>query len=555
MATARVRLSDEDLRVLSDPAEVMARFQIESKAQGKEQFNNPNPCQIMLFNDWWDPERRSIRRECRRTDIAKARQMGMGLMVQSFIAAVLLGTEAPVNVMTVAHTEPTMQRHIARYKEIVKTLPAAYQPGVKGDGEDKWWWANGTKFHGATAGGKKGKGQGYTFQMLHGTECGMYTRDAEATIQSLMSTMHDASPWFFEVFESTSEGPGGWWEKHVRRSREPGSGRNFRFFPWTIEPTYRTEFESKHARQAFIDSMEPDERDIVVEHSKYVAGLKERDQVVLRDCGLLTVTPEQLLWRRNKLVTTSKELFGYDFPLTVQEAFLHGGVSWFPKLILEDMRRRSTRPVRIQGLPGALLYEPPEMSKRYAVGVDVGEGTENDYSVICVIDHRMNQVFTWADNVTSPEQVGELAVRIAHDYNGALLLIESNKAGGEALKAARRLGYRHLYMERGKDYTTWGNQHTVSSGQGGKHGLLGHARTQLNAKRCRLHDELTIDELISVRDDVKGSLGAPKGKHDDRAMAWCMAMWAVRMVQDPVIEGSQRLVDLFTTRESSTLPV
>lgn len=533
-ARASVQLTEDDLRLLSDPAEVMSRFEIESKEAGKGQFNNPNPCQQMLLHDWWDFDTGTMRDTGRKTDILKARQQGVGLMTQSFIAAVALGTPMPFNVMTVAHADATMERHITRYREIVGSLPALLRPSVAKERENMWWWGNGTKFHGATAGGKTGKAQGFTFQMLHGTECGMYGAAAELTVQSLMATQHETSPFFFQVFESTSEGPGGWWETHIDRSVRSNGDRNFRFFPWTIEPSYHVPFKSEEERAAFVKSLTEQDHAVVQTHMDYVNALGDRDKRILKAAGMLAVTVEQLHWRRRKLATTSVEKFGYDFPLTRDEAFLYAGVSWFPKPILEEMRRRALLPYRDLMLANAAVFEPPKGSKQYAVGVDIGQGTEGDYSAICVVDHMLNQVLVWSDNTSPPEVVGELAVRIAATYGNALLLIESNR-GTEALKAARRLGYRRLYMERGKDFTTWGNQTTVSTGQGGKHGLFGHVRTQINAKRCRLNDRVTIDEMITIREDVAGRLGAPKRKHDDRAMAFILAVWAARGLKDPEI--------------------
>lgn len=526
------------LAILADPFECIVRMDLEHREGQRVQFNDWTPEQIMLVNDWWDPVRQSL--GARETTVVKVRNQGVGAITQAFIAWYADQCADPVKVAVIAHTEDTAVRHIARLQEFMRTLPKAIQPRSKRTNELKWEWENGTLFLGATAKGSKGKGQGFTFQMLHVTECGMFDNREEAnkTIGSLGATMHRGSSHYFKVFESTSEGPGGWWESHVADAqRDPK--HNFRFFPWTINPSFFEPFDSMEERETFIANLTDADRDTVAKHDHYIADLARehpRDYQMVCDLfpQLVEVTPEQLLWRRRKVSEHGGEeyLFRHNYPMTVQEAFETGGIGYFSNSLLSTARLKCRAGTRTTW--GAMLWEEYQREDAYVVSCDPAEGGGGDYHVITVLNHRLEQCLVWSDNISSPENVGELAVRVAAAYGNALLLIEANR-GTQALKAARRIGYRHLYMERdGKDLTTWGNQTSVSTGTSGKHGLFGHARTQLNAGRVLIRDVLTLDELLNIREDSSGRLGGANKKHDDRAMAWVLAVWAARRIEGHV---------------------
>lgn len=541
------QIPDDILAILDDPYQTITRFEIEHRegAKVRHAANMWTPEQAMLVSDWWDGRNQCLRSSCRETTVVKGRNQGVGLITQEFFAWYVLRCPDPIRVALVAQSEKTRNRHMDRYKDLVRSMPSALHPDADTDNNDEWKWADGKLFHGLTAGGKTGRAQGFTYQMFHMTECGTL-EDADATqrlVGSIGATMHRASPHYFKVFESTSEGPIGWWPDHVGRVRshvaESRHGINFRFFPWSINPSFREPFRSPEEAKAFIGSITEAEARVVKHHAAYMAELARSKPANFRWIQanyphLVEMQPEALHWRRLKLADefgNQEVLFAHDYPMTVEEAFKSAGVGWFDLDYLDD---RLTKVVDgMATRDGARVWLTHEPMRKYVVAVDIAEGVggDGDYTVIQVLDNELRQCFVWASNETTPEVAGEYAVQVATAYGNALLLIEANKRGAEAIKAARKLGYKNLYQEKranGKmdDFVTSGNQF-----QNKKELLYGHARTQLNRRRVVLNDRLTIEEMMNIGIDSKGSIGGKDKKHDDRAMAWVLAVWAAQRIE------------------------
>lgn len=541
-------LTDADLAIASDPLELISRFTIKSKAGPRVTFDDPFPEQVMLLRDWWDPRRHAIRYH--RTTVAKGRQQGIGEVTQAFMVAYCMQAEDPLGVFITAHDEKTAKVHIARPRSLMESLPGPLRGASLGGAQDEWVWNNKTKWNSATFLGKAGKAQGLSNHLYHGTECGMYGDIAPTneTMGSIEATMDEESPHLFIVKESTSNGPGSWWQWHVENARQPNSGENFRFFPCSINPMNRKSFDSDAARSAFIDGMGAEEEKVIAQHAAYVASLKPWEAQLLANAGTLTLTPEFFHWRKTKKGHKDMFLFAHDFPMTVDEAFLSGGLGYFDGDRIDEQRKRQMRPEVTRW--GAEVWEAPQSFCRYVVALDPSEGVGQDYHVITVLNHRLEQCLVWADNKSDQAAVGELAVRIAAQYGDALLIIESNR-GREALKAANRLNYGNIYHERpgSEGITTWGNRVTVDTGMGGKDELFGHARTQLNARRVTIRDPLTLSELGNIRKSATGRISGADKKHDDRAMAWVLAVWAARRIENFVVERTASIIERFGLHE------
>lgn len=559
-------IPDEILEILDDPYETITRFKIEHREGQVVQHTADTwtPEQVMLVGDWWDGKNHRIRESCRETTVVKGRNQGVGLISQEFVAWYVMQCPDPIRAILVAQSEVTRNRHMDRYKELIKSLPSVLHPAVSSDNNEEWRWLDGRLFHGKTAGGKSGKAQGFTYQMLHFTECGTL-ENAEATqrlVGSIDATMHRASPHYFKVYESTSEGPIGWWPTHVAGvQRATASGRhgvNFRFFPWSINPSFREPFRSDEEVKRFLDSLTDAEHRVIQQHKAYLEDLGRTKPANLRWIAdrypsLLTVSPEALHWRRVKMEDSfggMEAMFAHDYPMTVQEAFLSSGVGWF------DGNYLSARALQVhQGElthDGARVWYRYDAARRYVVSMDVAEGMggDSDYTVVTVLDNSLRQCFVWASNTTTPEVAGEYAVRVAVAYGNALLLIESNKRGAEAIKAARRLGYKNLYQEKRSngamaDFVTKGNQF-----QSNKEILYGHARTQMNKRRVEVNDPLTVEELMNIGVDARGSIGGRDGKHDDRAMAWVLAVWAAQRIERFEVGRMEHIANQFGLHES-----
>ena len=94
---------------------------------------------------------------------------------------------------------------------------------------------------------------------------------------------------------------------------------------------------------------------------------------------------------------------------------------------------------------GVKYYEDPQEDHQYVMTVDVSKGRGQDYSTLTVIDStfgKFRQVATFRDNMISPMIFGDIIVRVAREYNEALVIIENNDAG---MVVCNDVYYEHEY--------------------------------------------------------------------------------------------------------------
>ncbi len=181
------------------------------------------------------------------------------------------------------------------------------------------------------------------------------------------------------------------------------------------------------------------------------------------------------------------------------------------------------------GIPGLRVWCMPVAKRRYVVGGDPAEGNPNsDDSAIVVLDEDGEQVAEIVGKI-EPSALGFAAERVCRWYNNAGFLVERNNHGHAVI-------------------TWWqGNTHLpLLTGPDGKPGWV-----QTLPAKTRLYD-LAADMFREGQTKVKSfetrmqlasiegsTLKAPEGTHDDRAVAYVLALAALaRPVQAPIILGS-----------------
>lgn len=191
----------------------------------------------------------------------------------------------------------------------------------------------------------------------------------------------------------------------------------------------------------------------------------------------------------------------------------------------------------------ALWFKPkpdgtPEQGRDYIIGVDVAAGTGASNSAISVVDKLTGEkVAEFADPLTSPEDLGRLAVALCKWFGGVerrpLLIWEENGPGaifGREIMRVQR--YRPVYMRRNEsdDSPKAGTKPGWFTGTKTKLVLLGAYRrklargTYLNRSRpalaeCRQYEYMAGGGVgivdTSDADDPSGA----RDQHGDRVVA------------------------------------
>jgi hypothetical protein len=166
-------------------------------------------------------------------------------------------------------------------------------------------------------------------------------------------------------------------------------------------------------------------------------------------------------------------------------------------------------------IPGLVVYAPPVPGRRYVVGADPAEGNPtSDPSALEVVD------------VDSGEEVASLAGRFepatfaAHVdtvglwYNGAAVLVERNNHGHAVLLwLSENSGLLRLC---GDDQRPGWNTTTKSKAL-----LYDRAGAALRDGEAIIHSLETFSQLASIEGTTQR---APAGQHDDRAVAFVLAL-------------------------------
>lgn len=173
------------------------------------------------------------------------------------------------------------------------------------------------------------------------------------------------------------------------------------------------------------------------------------------------------------------------------------------------------------------IFEKPNSTLRYAIGVDVSEGLETgDFSSAFVINSEYKQMASWHGKL-DPDLLGKDMVKLAKYFNDAILAVEINNHGHATAAAIKNVGYGNVYVREVKEERS--DQYTKKIGW------------QTNTKtKTKMLDEFVAlyrDNLIEIRDvnllkEMMELIVEPDGNvllgGKDRVVAACISCQAIK---------------------------
>jgi hypothetical protein len=477
--------------------------------------------------------------------ILKSRQQGISTFLLAILTVVFL-TQDNQKCVVIAHEAGVTTRLFDRVKGFLESLSHTF-PG-KGfalkynSRRELMNTQNGSTFYIGTA-GQRAFGHGDTINWLHISEFSRYPEP-----ERLLSGLLQAVPKDGHIFmETTANGYNYFyriWEKN-RITQDP-----FRthFIPWFESIEYalpvplHTEFETEE-----LDYM-----------NKY------------------HLSRDQMMWRRWKIGQLNGDLdaFNESYPATPHDAFIVSGNNVWSNTLLgqymlqtKDPQLRGSlvgfNPIDImQNEKGHLrIWVRPEEFHSYVIGVDVSEGkivaegdeeSETDYSCAQVIDRTTyEQVAVWHGKV-DPDILGRQVELLGRYYNNALIAVERNSVGLTPLIVLRDLYYPNLYYR--ETYGQLADRRTPELGwvtdMNTKDLIINEATQLIRDKRLAIRDSDTIGEMMSFVRDARGRASASSGAHDDRVMAFLIAVKMLSqpmqtMKGNPIEKGSETEAGMF----------
>lgn len=434
------------------------------------------------------------------------------------------------------------------------------------------------------------------------TELAMYHNPSElngALLPQLPAIGSEASLRSSFIIESTPKGQNDFYD-YYKRAKEGKAGLfQAIFFPWFL-------FDEQYAMPCPAGfKLNKEERD----EQKRLSQMRKYDYSP-EDGGGVPVTDEQMCWRRETIrshYNDNEEMFDQEYPSDEESCWLLSEKSVFKDFgrdLLEmcDQARtyaqlawsgvsvdgetvKANGPMRVKLLPNVerdklftpidphvpyeihahgrwLVWEPPVRGHKYCIGGDPAMGVDGgDNSCCSVIDvTEGRQVAEWTDNV-GPEEMAIQMAAAGYWYNQALLVPEVNSLGFVLLnRLTRSISYPLLYK-----WPKWDEVNKYSP----KRGFETNNRTKQLMVAAMVHyfehrivtiasrdllGELSVFEQKSEDGGQYVVFGAQKGRHDDRVMAFGMALMGIEQTPILLTERNRNAARVPTAQELHLAP-
>ena len=263
----------------------------------------------------------------------------------------------------------------------------------------------------------------------------------------------------------------------------------------------------------------------------------------------LGMTPEQAVWRRDKISISGLDAFHVEYPSTPEESFLATGSSVFDNnkviKLQQALTSQKISPLKVDkivGLPQILrpyvqngsldIYAVPKRGMKYYIGVDVSEGLggKHDYSTMFVMDKDGEQVAEFHNNKVQPYLYADICNAVGRFYNKALLCVEKASGGHSVIE---RLRYEHKYMNMVK-YKTYDEYNRAiwkvgfDTTQKSKSIAVNDAREWFDKGMVRIMSNNLLEEMKTFVAEENGSFNAVVGCHDDLVSAFWLCIQGMK---------------------------
>jgi hypothetical protein len=435
-------------------------------------------------------QREYERRRGRQNIVLKARQLGMSSWIAGrfFLKTI---TRPGTLTVEVAHTRRAAEGIFRIVHRFLESLPEPLRNGVlrtsRSSGSQIVFPELDSEYRVESA-GEASAGRGKTIQNLHCSEVAFWPGNAAEALRGLRAGMPVDGEL---VLESTANGAGGCFFDEWRHAEETGLVRHF--FPWWWEDEYR-------AAPVPAGSLNEEERHLV-----------EAEGLSLEQIGF-----------RRQVRAQFRGLAAQEYAEEAESCFLSSGSCVFEMKSVMARLAEVQEPVE-RRLNGALeVWFPPVAGRRYVVAVDTaGGGAEGDYSAAEVLDAESGLECAELRAHLGPLETAEQVVRLARDYNGALLVVERNNHGAGVLAFVHSVHrYPRVYEQDGQ--AGWLTTSLTRQEMVNRLGLALVEQPRIFSSRRLLEECRTF-----VR-QKNGRAEAQCGSHDDLVMAMAMGLAVIQ---------------------------
>lgn len=347
----------------------------------------------------------------------------------------------------------------------------------------------------------KNAGRGSTYQIVHKSESSrfQYPKEVNLGIANAVADLPGTM-----IFDETTANGMNFYFDEVQNSIQGLDGFDFIFIPWFFNPDYRMPAYSGFTRSE-------EEQDIAAKVRKLYKH---------------KLTDDQLAWRRFAIVhkcAGDVNLFRQEYPSDHEEAFIFSGRPRFDVETLRQLKLKSRKPIRTEGLLD--IYNEIDPLAYYVMGVDTSEGkVEGDKSSVTLLNCRTFRVDAEYNGLLEPDILANYVASWGRQFNEALAIVEINNHGLATLNALKAI-YRRIYYRKqfDKQANEWKEQIGWQTNLKSKPLMISNLAKALR-DGLDIPSANVINELLTFIINDDGSMSASEGKHDDRVISLALAV-------------------------------
>lgn len=471
----------------------------------------------------------------------KARQWGGSTLVQMYMAWIQMVHRRNWNSLICAHVKDTAASIRGMYSKMLANYPSEIWTEECDKPEFRPFErtqnvrvipGRGCKVTVASAENQEAV-RGGDYAMAHLSETAFWPatqqRSPEQFIRAVCGSI-PLQPYSLIAMESTANGVGNFFHSEWVRCSSGKGDKMAIFVPWYQIDIYSMPVDDI---ENFINSLSEYERTLFINNDE--------------------VTLEKLFWYRTKASEySSDQQMKAEFPSYPEEAFTDSDVNVFPSAAIDRLRAGCSNPCFIGDIfdsgnlmpdsrAGFKIWHRPVSGYDYVVAVDIGGRSRNsDWSVIAVLStaRKPKVAAQWRGHIDHDLLVDK-CMEIAHFYNNALLVVESNTLESEYSRDADSSFY--LLSRLTEQYPNMYYRQSFFPGDriaSLKPGFHTNRSTKaiiianlIRAVRDGLYiesDTEACNELAVYRQMPNGAYAAAPGRHDDILMTRAIALYVIQ---------------------------
>lgn len=216
-------------------------------------------------------------------------------------------------------------------------------------------------------------------------------------------------------------------------------------------------------------------------------------------------------------------------------SFLASGRTFLNNKLIQKMYNEISDPMYMSGHDGNFwIWEEPEKGKQYYLCADISRGDSEDFTTFHILSSDLNQVAEYQGKIPV-DFASEFAVKIARDYNEAMIISEVNYLGYMFLSRIIEDGYENVYFSEKNTHKFVPAMEAsyrqdivpgISTTSQTRPRILANLEEYIRNGMVKINSKRLYDEFTTFIWTGSGKVEASSGKHDDLIFSIAMGCYA-----------------------------